>query len=107
MFNLLIINYFKLHTTWIQFYIKTCHAPIQSSISFIKIIFSHFVSVPAPVAVTNLCATVNWQPPANPNGVLIGYDIEVAGQVTRVSVNSFFYATTLAEREANFNSRVR
>ena len=56
---------------------------------------------------TNLCSVVIWQAPAKPNGIILGYEIEIGSQTLSQAAANFFFITMDAHQEANVVSRVR
>ena len=60
-----------------------------------------------PRNVRTLCSAVAWQEPTQPNGVIIGYDVQFSvGRLTRVSTGETFLITATAERTPGTTVRV-
>ena len=69
------------------------------------------IAVPGqPANVQGLCTVVAWQLPLQPNGVIVGYDLEFLRNgltvVQSVDAGATFYLTSLSEQEDGTSVRV-
>ena len=75
--------------------------------NFISCLSGNSTAPSQPTNVHSLCTVVVWQPPAQPNGNIIRYDIQFSmGTVKEVDSGDRFYITTDDEQEAGTYVRV-
>ena len=71
---------------------------------------SNYAVPSQPINIQRLCTVAVWQAPFQPNGVIIGYDLEFShnGQtsIRSLDTGANFYITTQSEREAGTSVRV-
>lgn len=68
---------------------------------------SHAVSSP-PTGFMGLCTVFVWQPPAQPNGTVTGYNIQFGtGNPTALGAEDRVYVTSGNKRSSGVSARVR
>ena len=67
----------------------------------------HSTAPGQPGNVQGLCTAVAWQEPTQPNGVIIGYDVQFSvGRMTRLGAGQTILITETAERTPGTTVRV-